>query len=125
MIYSNILIYPTLEHCFYVKASQNDDEKTANYHHAIYIQQRNTQEFVEALARKWKLDPANVIRTIQVRDDGLNVIVDDDVVRELPEGKDMIAEFLQLREESEGPNMDVDSPVSPRAGGAVEIRLKF
>ncbi|EEQ27794.1 hypothetical protein McanCB56680_000825 [Microsporum canis] len=113
------------KHCFYVKASQNDDEKTANYHHAIYIQQRNTQEFVEALARKWKLDPANVIRTIQVRDDGLNVIVDDDVVRELPEGKDMIAEFLQLREESEGPNMDVDSPVSPRAGGAVEIRLKF
>ncbi|EZF11274.1 hypothetical protein H112_07622 [Trichophyton rubrum D6] len=120
---SDAVIVP--KHCFYVKASQNDDEKTANYHHAIYIQQRNSQEFVEALARKWKLDPANVIRTIQVRDDGLSVIVDDDVVRELPEGKDMVAEFLQLREESEGPNMDVDSPVSPGAAGPVEIRLKF
>ncbi|KAK2849610.1 hypothetical protein FQN49_005585, partial [Arthroderma sp. PD_2] len=120
---SDTVVVP--KHCFYAKNCQNENDIMTSYHHAIYIQNRNAQEFTDALVRKWKINPAKITETIQVRDDGLRIAVDDDFVQELPEGKDMTVEFVELRDGSEDPNMDLDAPISPRTVGKIEIRLKI
>jgi hypothetical protein len=46
-------------------------------------------------------------------------MVDDDVVRELPEGQDMVAEFSEASK-LDGVALNINSPPS-----AVEVKLKY
>jgi len=56
------------------------------------------------------------VRALCVHNNGLNVVVDDDVVRELPEGQDMVVEFSDLRGnswESDSDGNFLDRSASP------------
>ena len=44
------------------------------------------------ISEKSHLDPARIVRIMHVNKNGLRIMVDDDVVRELPEGQDMIVD---------------------------------
>ncbi|KAK2738935.1 hypothetical protein FQN57_006729 [Myotisia sp. PD_48] len=113
----------TPKHCFYVKGQHLHEEHPSGLYHAIYLEQRSVRNFVDAIANKWKFDPASVVRVVSVRD-GLNIVVDDDVINELPEGKDMIAEWSGSRREStESNHMDLDSPLTGTP--AIEIQLRL
>ncbi|TGO69827.1 hypothetical protein BOTNAR_0006g00130 [Botryotinia narcissicola] len=70
--------------CFYVLRRE--------YHRAIYLMQRSLKDFTSAIATKWNLEPTKIMRTIHVLENGLQVEMDDDVVRELSEGQDFILE---------------------------------
>ncbi|KAL2268490.1 hypothetical protein VTJ83DRAFT_3336 [Remersonia thermophila] len=63
-------------------------------HRAVYLTQRTARELIERLVKKWPdLNPGRVARLVRIVGQGcggnggpLDVEVDDDVVREMPEG---------------------------------------
>jgi hypothetical protein len=101
--------------------------------------QRTLKDFTNAIAAKWNIEPTKIIRALHVLDRGLEVVIEDDVIRELAEGQDIIMEiaevhnsgYSQLKGEWE---MSVDVVVdSDNAGDAqnvvhtdgYELRLMF
>jgi hypothetical protein len=79
--------------CFYVKQLQRENE----YYRAVYLMERSVSGFVDAAAKKFALDASRVARLIRVVGErGLEVGVDDDVIRELAEGQDMGLEVVRL-----------------------------
>ncbi|KAJ4292937.1 hypothetical protein N0V88_005600 [Collariella sp. IMI 366227] len=89
--------------CFYVARKTMAEQEL---HRAIYLTQRTARELVARLAAKWRFDPGRVVRTVRVvQPRGLEVEVDDDVVREMAEGMDMVVEIVEVG--------------SPGAGGGV------
>jgi CP2 transcription factor len=77
--------------CFYVRSKLSDRE----YYRAVYLMQRTVRDLVNGISNKFEVDPSRVTRVTHVNARGLRIIVDEDVVRELPEGQDMIVEFAQ------------------------------
>ena len=81
--------------CFYVRAKSGNKE----YYRAIYLLQRTVRDLIKGISDKFQIDPARVARVTHVNSRGLQIVVDEDVVRELPEGQDMVVEFAPLRSE--------------------------
>lgn len=84
--------------CIYVQPRVPGKPSPDNYHRAVYLMSRTYKDFVNAIALKCDIEPTNVIRTLRVSRNGLQVLFDDDCVRELPEGQDMTAEFVETAE---------------------------
>ena len=57
---------------------------------------REAKELITTIAAKFNIDPTKIYQMINVNQKGLNIKIDDDVVRELPEGQDMILEFSRI-----------------------------
>ncbi|KAK4078032.1 hypothetical protein Purlil1_12096 [Purpureocillium lilacinum] len=103
------------------------------YHKAVYLMKRTLEAFNGRIANKWGLDASKIVRTLHVTQDGLEVEIDDDVVRELKEGQDMRLEVQVM--EKQGPSehkwdMPVDSlaggyPTKLATAGGIVLRLKF
>jgi hypothetical protein len=72
---------------------------------------------MDKISEKQKIDPERIARILLVKQNGLKIIVDDDVVRELPDGQDMVAEFSDASR-PEDTNSSIISPSS-----AVEVKL--
>jgi hypothetical protein len=126
-------------------------------HRAVYLSQRSLRELVVRLGAKWGFDPSRVVRTVRVLGDnnnsnnnnnrGLEVEVDDEVVRELPEGVAMTMEVVEVGSTGFGEDGvvkreawemavdapgEMDLPTSPLSGGNVlggtgglELRLRY
>ncbi|KAK4143097.1 CP2 transcription factor-domain-containing protein [Dichotomopilus funicola] len=120
--------------CFYVarRAATGNPEM----HRAVYLTQRTVRDLVARLAAKWGFDTSRVLRTVHVVEPrGLEVEIDDDVVRELPEGLDMTLEIVEIGSPSgikREWEMAIDAPgesdlPSPESSGqgAVELRLRY
>lgn len=90
-----------------------------NYYRAIYLLQRNLAEFVSATAAKFGIEPQKVVRTVRVNQKGIQILMDDDAIRELPEGQDMKAEFATV----DTPQNQWQSRPSPSSG--YELRLVY
>ncbi len=59
--------------------------------------QRTTKDLIHTLASKCGIDSQSIVRTIILNPKGLKIMVDDDVVRQLPEGQDMIIEITESK----------------------------
>ncbi|KAK4549078.1 hypothetical protein LTR36_007534 [Oleoguttula mirabilis] len=86
--------------CFYVQPRIAGQPPTDNFHRAIYLTQRTLREFNRVLATKCNIEPTKVLRTVRVSRQGLHILLDDECIRELPEGQDMTAEFSEMQPES-------------------------
>ncbi|KAJ5793062.1 uncharacterized protein N7503_009040 [Penicillium pulvis] len=105
--------------CFYVRFSGNEHHP-GDYYRAIYLTERTVRDLMKKISEKQQIDPSRIVRILHVNEAGLRIMVDDDVVRELPEGQDMVVDIYET------PDADVnhpDSPVSP--GSPVEIKLTY
>jgi hypothetical protein len=120
--------------CVYVQP-RISSKPSSDYYRAIYLMSRTYKDFVNAIALKCDIEPTDVIRTVHVSRNGLQVLFDDDCVRELSEGQDMIAEFEEV---AESPGMvgdawnDVDlqcdgdiTTLHNIATSGYELRLRF
>jgi hypothetical protein len=120
--------------CVYVQP-RISSKPSSDYYRAIYLMNRTYKDFVNAIALKCDIEPTDVIRTVHVSRNGLQVLFDDDCVRELSEGQDMIAEFEEV---AESPGMvgdawnDVDlqcdgdiTTLHNIATSGYELRLRF
>ncbi|KAF3386504.1 Grainyhead-like protein 2, partial [Penicillium rolfsii] len=102
--------------CFYVRFAGTDQQP--DYYRAIYLTERTVRDLMRKISEKNHLDPSRIVRILHVNQNGLRIMVDDDVVRELPEGQDMIVDIY----ESPTPSAASDdwSPGTP-----VEIKLTY
>lgn len=94
-------------------------QKGEDYYHAVYLMDRTANGLIETVARKCRFDPARISRALVVRPHGLNIVLDDDVVSEMPEGQDMTVEFSEL----EDSNMELDDAKSPTTASDIEMRF--
>ncbi|KAI9834252.1 MAG: hypothetical protein M1819_003090 [Sarea resinae] len=83
--------------CFYILPRVAGKAMEHGYYRAIYLMERSSKELVNSIASKCHLDPNKIVRTIHVNHKGLHILIDDDVVRELPEGQDMNVEFCEIK----------------------------
>lgn len=81
--------------CFYVRQKDSSD----SYYRAVYLMQRSVKDLINAISEKFQVDPTTVMRVTHLNSKGLQIIVDEDVVRELPEEQDMIVEFSKIHYE--------------------------
>lgn len=119
--------------CFYVKRQNPDDPGNTDYHRAIYLMQRSLQELNNRIAAKWGIDSSRILRTIHSIQNGLEVEMDDDVVKELKEGQDMILEIQEVTgqpavkkewEMAVDPTEGISEPNNKATSGFV-LRLTF
>ena len=61
--------------------------------------QRTVKDLVNGISDKFQIDPMRVTQVTHINSRGLQIVVDEDVVRELPEGQDMIVEFASTQNE--------------------------
>ncbi len=95
--------------------------------------QRTLKDLVNGVAAKCDIEPTKVVRTIHLNRAGLSILLDDESVRELPEGQDMTAELHELAPRSpmkaeweSGPIVDGDiSTVENVQVAGYELRLLF
>jgi len=79
--------------CFYVRSKHT----TKDHYQAIYLMQRTVKDLVNGISEKFQVNPMRVTQVTCINSKGLQIVVDEDVVRELPEGQDMIVEFTSTQ----------------------------
>jgi hypothetical protein len=124
---------------FYLLHRDPNQPEKHEYYRAIYLMQRTLKDFTNAIAAKWNIEPTKILRTLHVLDRGLEVEIDDDVIRELAEGQDIIMEIVEIHDSAASQlkrewEMSVDVAVdSDNAGSSqhvvntdgYELRLMF
>ncbi|KAJ5771486.1 uncharacterized protein N7511_003537 [Penicillium nucicola] len=98
--------------CFYVCFSGNG-ENQQDFYRAIYLTERTVRDFMQQISSKQQIDPVRIVSIKHVTENGMHIMVDDDVVRELPEGQDMLVDISTI-------SGSLDAPESP-----IEIKLTF
>ncbi|KAG9231041.1 CP2 transcription factor-domain-containing protein [Amylocarpus encephaloides] len=94
---------PVVEHsikpvaCFYILNRNSTQTEENEYYRAIYLTQRTLQNFKIAISTKWNVEPTKIFRILHVLDCGLEVEMDDDVIRELAEGQDLTMEITHAK----------------------------
>ena len=63
-----------------------------DHYRAVYLTQRSVADLVRGIAHKCNIDANRVDRAFRVTSAGLLVLFDDELVREMPEGQDIIVE---------------------------------
>lgn len=75
--------------CFYVQLQDKTGHKASTFYRAIYLSKRTVEEFNNRIAGKWGIEPAKILRSIYVTPGGLEIEMDNAVIRELKDGQDM------------------------------------
>lgn len=83
--------------CFYILHRNPAQPDAHEYYRAVYLMQRTLKDFTNSIAKKWGLEPTKILRTLRVLDRGLKVEIDDDVIREMAEGQDLIMEIAEIQ----------------------------
>ncbi|KAK1145581.1 hypothetical protein N8T08_004139 [Aspergillus melleus] len=106
--------------CFYVRFPRNDKHQD-DYYRAVYLTELTVRDLMEKISLKQHIDPRRIVRILLVKQNGLRIMVDDDVVRELPDGQDMIAEI------SDTSAINAASAVGQEdsTNAGVEVKLRY
>lgn len=105
--------------CFYIRFPRNDQPKN-DYYQAVYLTERTVQDLMEKISMKQHIDPQRIVRVLRVNKRGLKIMVDDDVVRELPDGQDMVVEISEAAVFDNAVVADSNS-----MGSGVEVKLSY
>ncbi|PSN62693.1 CP2 transcription factor family protein-like protein [Corynespora cassiicola Philippines] len=82
--------------CFFVQPRIAGKQPDDNYFRAVYVMERTVKALVGAIAMKINIEPTKITRTIRINQKGLQILMDDDAVQEIPEQQDMTAEFHEI-----------------------------
>ena len=117
--------------CFYVLIKLSGNEAKDDYYRAIYLMQRTVGDLISNIASKCDVNPARIMTSLRINGKGLKILVDDELVREIPEGQDMIVEFNETKTENQvkdepGASLPEDTNLfaSPQST-PLEMRLIF
>ncbi|KAI4207974.1 MAG: hypothetical protein LQ346_000311 [Caloplaca aetnensis] len=83
--------------CVYALIQMPSQTGNDDCYQAVYLMERSVTDLVTQLASKCDIEPSRISRTVQVNPKGLKIMIDNALVRELPEGQDMIVEFVENR----------------------------
>ncbi|GKZ98652.1 hypothetical protein AnigIFM59636_005182, partial [Aspergillus niger] len=104
--------------CLYVRFPCND-RLSDGYYRAVYLTERTVRDLVEKISMKQRIDPQRIVRVLHVKQNGLKLMVDDDV-RELPDGQDMVVEVSEA--------LSFEKAAATRPGNlspALEVKLSY
>lgn len=104
--------------CFYMLIRVPGTSGGDDYYRAVYLMARTAKDLIAGIASKCEVDPARIQRTLRVTSKGLKIMVEDDMVWELPEGQDMCVEFSSIES-------DHDGAERAKSATALEMRLLF
>ncbi|OJJ39253.1 hypothetical protein ASPWEDRAFT_49287 [Aspergillus wentii DTO 134E9] len=105
--------------CFYIRFPRNETQED-DYYRAVYLTERTAKGLLEQISLKRRIDPERVVRVLHIKQNGLKIMVDDDVVRELPDGQDMVAEISEFSIPDTAVN-NGEAPGTP----TVEVKLTY
>ena len=120
--------------CFYVLIKVPGNVPENDFYRAVYLMERTVKDLITSIAIKCGVEPAQVTRTLRINSKGLKIMVDDEVVRELPEGQDMIVEFAEVdasvsvkHESNSGASTPKATEIATKSTSdkALEMRLVF
>lgn len=120
--------------CFYVLIKIPGNVPENDYYRAVYLMERTVKDLIVSIAIKCGVEPIQVTRTLRINPKGLKIMVDDEVVRELPEGQDMVVEFAEVDSTTVFEQEGGSGASTPRASETpskstttklLEMRLKF
>lgn len=120
--------------CFYVLIKVPGNAPENDYYRAVYLTERSVKDLITNIAIKCGVLPTQITRTLRINPKGLKIVVDDEVVRELPEGQDMIVEFAEIEAVTSFKEEASSGTPTPKASdrpmpniniGALEMRLAF
>lgn len=120
--------------CFYVLIKIPGNVPENDYYRAVYLVERTVKDLIVSIAIKCGVEPTQVTRTLRINPKGLKIMVDDEVVRELPEGQDMVVEFAEVESNAAFKQEAGSGASTPRASEtptksaiikSLEMRLKF
>lgn len=107
--------------CFYILIKVKGTVPEDEYYRAVYLMARTVEDLARSIATKCQVEPSRVGRITRVDLKGRKIIVDDEVVQELPEGQDMAVEFSAI---DSTPNLKLEpgqDPIQP----LLEMKLAF
>ena len=120
--------------CFYVLIKIPGGLVQNDYYRAVYLMDRTVESLIAGITIKCGVNPAQVMNSLRINPKGLKIMIDDEVVRELPEGQDMVVEFGNInptagfkQEAGSGDSTPkpVDASTSSASLQALEMRLLF
>ncbi|KAM5354937.1 hypothetical protein ACJ41O_001583 [Fusarium nematophilum] len=121
--------------CLSILRHSQETAGKPEYHRAIYLLQRTLKDLNDRIAAKWGLDPSKILRTIHSIHGGLEVEMDDDIVRELRDGQDMALEIEEVVKQTAGVRRewgmavesidDAPEPTTDKPTGEFVLRLTF
>ena len=114
--------------CFYVFIKILGETPDDDCYRAVYLMERTLKDLVSSIATKCGVNAPTVHKTLRITSKGLKILVDDDVVREMPEGQDMIVEFNNLESVKHEPGSGHTTPKAPgtrHRSSSLEMRLIF
>lgn len=82
--------------CFYVLIKFTGSRPESDVYQAVYLVERTVQDLVRSITSKCGVNDSGVTRVLRINNKGLKILVDDESVRELPEGQDMMVEFTNV-----------------------------
>jgi hypothetical protein len=83
--------------------------------------QPTLKDLVNGIAMKCNVEATKVLRTIRINSKGLNIFCDDETVKELPEGQDMVAEFTEIRPNSPMRREWDSAPADIQVDGDIDV----
>ena len=118
--------------CFYVLVKIIGTKPVDDYYRAVYLMQRTVSDLISSIASKCDVDPSRIQRSLRINPKGLKILVDEELVREIPEGQDMVVDFQELgpstlvKQEQQGVfTSPSTSSITPVASSPLEMRLLF
>ncbi|CAG7918533.1 unnamed protein product [Penicillium olsonii] len=102
--------------CFYIRFTKLE-QAPLNCYRAVYLSERTVRDLVNQIFAPSDIDPSRVAHIMHVNDRGLRITVDDNVVRELPEGQDMIIDIS----ETSAP----DGSAPGTVGSSIDVKLTY
>ena len=82
--------------CVYVLPLVNGVSNDPPYYRAVYLAERSQFCLTSSISLKCGIDPSTIVRTSRLTKLGLEVTVDDEVVKEMIEGQDMKVELREV-----------------------------
>ena len=105
--------------CFYVLIKILGKAHEDGYYRAIYLTERTVINLIYSISAKCDLEATTVERVLRINDKGLQIIVDDEVVREVPEGQAMVVELVEV----DSRPIKEESTISSTKSGCISSKL--
>ncbi|KAF3402005.1 Grainyhead-like protein 2 [Penicillium rolfsii] len=81
--------------CFFIYRAGNWSTWDRCYR-AIYLRERTAHDLVQRICEKCGVDASEIARILHTNQAGLEILVDDDFVRQMTEGQDMVVRIEEL-----------------------------
>jgi hypothetical protein len=107
--------------CVYIQPRIQNEPPKDNYYRAVYLMQKTLKDLVNGVAVKSNIEPSKVLRVLVINKQGLPIVVDDEVVGEIPEGQDMVAEFQPVRQSSPMKREWDSGPTDIQVDGDIDV----